>query len=153
MMRTLKLRLPVLVFAAVLGAASGCATRSSVHGDPIDEHRLSSIITGTHTRSDVAALFGSPSTVSPFTEETWYYISTRMEGFAYNADEEVERQVVVIRFDGRGVVSSVDALSLDNGRVVSVVDRETPSFGEDLSIFQQFFGNIGRFEKEAPQRR
>lgn len=152
MMRTPIIRMPVLVLAAVLGVAAGCVSRTSVHGDPIEEQRLSSIVTGTHTRSDVAALLGSPSSISPFTEDRWYYISARMEGFAYNPDEEVERQVVVIHFDKQGVVSAVDTLTLEDGRVVNIVERETPSFGEDLSILQQFFGNIGRFEKEAPRR-
>ncbi|MCU0839340.1 MAG: outer membrane protein assembly factor BamE [Rhodospirillales bacterium] len=124
-----------------------------MHGDPIDEVRLSSIVKGTHTRGDVAALFGSPSSTSPFTDGTWYYISARKEGFAFIADAEVERQIVTVRFDERGVVDDIRILTLENGRVVDVVDRETPSFGEDLSILQQFLGNVGRFEKDTTQQR
>ncbi len=143
----------LLVLAAALSCAAGCASRTSVHGDPIDEVRLSSIVKGTHTRGDVAAAFGSPSSSSPFTEDTWYYISSRMEGFAFLADAEVHRQIVVVRFDDRGVVDDIQLLALENGRVVEFVNRETPSFGEDLSILQQFLGNVGRFEKDTTQQR
>jgi len=147
-------RLATLALAAAVGLAAGCSSRTTVHGDPIDEKRLSTIVAGTHTRNDVAAVFGTPSTASPFTDDIWYYVSARMEGFAFWPDEEVQRQVIVVHFDPRGVVTQVETLKLENGRVVEIVDRETPSFGEDPSIFQQFLGNIGRFEKASgsPQR-
>lgn len=145
--------LPILLTCIALGLTAGCASRTSVHGDPLDEHRLSSIVVGTHTRDDVAAALGSPSSSSPFTDDTWYYVSARMEGFAFLPDEEVERQVVVVRFDPRGVVSGIDTLTLVDGRRVAMVSRETPTFGEDLTVLQQLLGNFGRFEKAPNTRR
>jgi outer membrane protein assembly factor BamE (lipoprotein component of BamABCDE complex) len=151
---TPSIRSVTFFFPVILAlVAVACVSRTTVHGDAIEQDRLKQIIVGTHTRSDVAAAFGTPSSVSPFTADTWYYISARMSGFAFWPDEEVERQVVVVSFDERGVVSKVETLTLDDGRDVNVVSRQTPSFGEDMSMIQQFLGNIGRFEKAQPTRR
>lgn len=146
-------RLLAALLTTAVFATGGCASRTAVHGDPVDPERLASIVVGTHTRADVASVLGSPSSAAPFIDDTWYYITSRTEGFGFMADKETERQVVVLRFDPSGVVSQVETLTLANGQEVEMVERTTPSFGENLSILQQFLGNIGRFEKEAPQRR
>lgn len=146
-------RLAALVVGSVLLGLPACASRTQTHGDPIVAERLASIVPRTHTKADVQAALGSPSSTSPFVDNAWYYISARMEGFAFYPNEEVERQVVVIRFDPQNVVSAVELIELEQGRKIAIVDRETPSFGEDPSILQQFLGNIGRFEKSGPPQR
>lgn len=147
------LRIAALIVGGLLLGLPGCASRTQTHGDPVEPEQLARIVPRTHTKADVQALLGSPSSAAPFVDDAWYYISARMEGLAFLPDEEVERQVVVIRFDPQNVVSAVDVLELAQGREVALVKRETPTFGEDTSVLQQFLGNIGRFEKEQPQRR
>lgn len=146
-------RLAALVVGSLLLGLPACVSRTQAHGDPVVAERLSRIVPRTHTKADVQAALGSPSSRAPFVDDAWYYISARMEGFAFFPNEEVERQVVVIRFDPQDVVSAVELIELAQGREVAIVERETPSFGEDPSILQQFLGNIGRFEKSGPPKR
>ena len=92
-------------------------------------------------------LLGSPSSVSVLDGQDWYYIGSRFRTFAFFGPEVLERQVVAITFDPNGVVQSLDALGAENGREVRLVERETRTRGNDLTIVQQLLGNVGRFEE------
>ena len=61
------------------------------------------------------------------------------------APEEVERKVVVIRFDQTDMVEEIAEYTLEDGIVVDFVERRTPTRGKDLSLLGEIFGNIGRF--------
>lgn len=150
-------RLPGLPAAPVLLAlvtllfglgVSACTPRAGTHGDPLVRDRVSSIVPGVHSRDDVAAILGSPSTNSPFDGEKWYYISSRTETFAFLPREEFDRQVVVIAFDESGRVRSVERFGQERGQDVAIVRRETPTAGNELNLVQEFLGNIGRFNKD-----
>ncbi len=151
---TVTARTPFLLAVAALAVTCvGCAGRVTTHGDPVDPIRLAAIVPGTHGKADVEAALGSPSTVAPFVEESWYYISSRSEGFAFMRDEEVERLVVAIRFREDGIVSSVETLELADGHTVDIVSRETPSFSQQTTVLQDMMRNVGRFEKPDTVRR
>ena len=57
----------------------------------------------------------------------------------------INQRVVVLRFDQQGVLQEVQRLNQDDAMPVSVVARATPSPGNETSIMQQLFGNVGRF--------
>jgi outer membrane protein assembly factor BamE (lipoprotein component of BamABCDE complex) len=140
----------LLAVAALLAVAvGGCETQVATHGDPLDAEELARIQPGVHTRDDVARLIGSPSSVPLFDPSAWYYISNRQETIAFLAPDTIERQVVTIRFDDRGVVSAIDRFGLERGETVEIVSRETPSFGQAPNVFQQLMGNLGRFNREG----
>lgn len=140
--RRFKMGLTAIVMCAGL---VGCGGRINTHGDKLDSDRLAEVVAGQHTRDDVAAILGSPSTTSAFDGESWYYISNRTETLAFLAPEVTEQQVVVVKFNDVGIVTNIDTLGLDQGRDVEIVDRETPTVGNDISILDEFIGNIGRF--------
>jgi outer membrane protein assembly factor BamE (lipoprotein component of BamABCDE complex) len=55
-----------------------------------------------------------------------------------------EQGVVVVRFDPRGTVQEVRRVGQEDGQNVRFVQRETPSPGNERTLLQQLFGNIGR---------
>lgn len=117
----------------------------NTHGDKLEPDRLNELVVGQHTRDDVAAILGSPSSTSPFDDQSWYYISNRTETLAFLAPEVTEQQVVVIEFNNEGTIAEIDQLGLDHKREVDIVDRETPTTGNDMSVLDEMIGNIGRF--------
>jgi outer membrane protein assembly factor BamE (lipoprotein component of BamABCDE complex) len=131
----------------VSGLLSGCASRLDIRGDLPDPSRLSAIKKGKQTREQVVKLLGSPSSVAPFGDETWFYIAERTETFAFFEPELMKRQVVVIKFNKKGVVSDIKTLNKKEGNVVRPVKRITPTSGSEIGIFQQLIGNLGRFQK------
>ncbi|MBR0649920.1 outer membrane protein assembly factor BamE [Roseomonas terrae] len=137
--------------ALLLLALSGCGWITDTFGpDPVmrgnrvDAERLSQITPGVQTRTDVEALLGSPSFRGTFDEDNWYYSSaqTRLQPGRYLQVED--RRVVVISFNPQGVVSGVRELTEADGRDVAMVSRETPVPGNERSIMQELFGNLGR---------
>ena len=102
------------------------------------------------TKTDVLALLGTPATTPPFSDDHWYYISSTIETFAFFAPDEISREVVAIDFNKAGRVTGIRKLSLANGKDVSMVSRETPAPGKELSLFEQFIGNVGRFNDNQP---
>jgi len=52
-----------------------------------------------------------------------------------------------VRFDDKGVVSSIEALGLEDGRNVELVERATPTAGNEMTILEQVLGNMGKFNK------
>lgn len=132
-----------IVGALVLGA---CAPDVVARGNKPTEARLAQIEPGNQTRAEVAALLGTPSTTATFDNETWYYISAQTQQYAVFAREELQREVVAISFASDGTVSEVRNLTLEDGTDVAIVQRETPTLGNEMSIVEQLLGNIGRFE-------
>lgn len=99
------------------------------------------------SRIDVAEILGSPSTISTFDNDTWYYITQKTQNFAFFKPEIVDQEVLVVRFDDQDMVSEVNRYTIEDGLIVDPVSRKTPTVGNELTLLQQLFGNIGRFTK------
>ncbi len=146
----------VLTAAALLAfGLSACAedieTRIDTRGNWPRESQLESIKPGQQTRAQVAELLGFPSSISTFDDNTWYYISQVTVRQLFFRPKVVGQQVVVVSFDEKGRVGTVDRLSLEQAKEIQIVERTTPTTGEDLTIMQQLLGNIGRFTGTGPQ--
>ena len=113
-----------------------------------DPERLAEISNGGFSRAEVAEILGSPSSVAVLEGETWYYISKRTETLAFFEPKVSDQQVVVVRFDKKGMVSEVQTLGLDEARTIEPAERETPTASNELTFFDQLIGNLGRFNKQ-----
>lgn len=113
-------------------------------GHAVTDDQLSQITQGVSTRADVQAVLGSPSQTSTFTDSSWYYISAVTQLRPARAMALRSQRVVVVDFSPAGTVSEVRQLSQDDMPRVNFVSRETPSPGNDRSLMQALFGNVGR---------
>ena len=136
-------RLAALALCAGL-AAAGCAPTVTYHGFAPRLGELEAIEAGIDTRGTVLNRLGQPSATGSFDSRDWYYVASRMERRMFYAPEIVDRTVVAIRFDETGLVERVNRYGLEDGRVVDLVTETTPTFGRELTVLQQLFGNIGR---------
>ena len=100
-----------------------------------------------YSKDDVVQLIGSPSTIGTFTDKRWYYISRKTEKVAFFNPTTVDQQVVEVVFDENDKVLEVKKLNLADAQDVDVVDRKTPTAGKTITVFDQFLGNLGRFNK------
>lgn len=131
---------------------AGCESRQDIRGYRFDEERLARVKVGQSSQDEVQNILGSPSSVSTFADRnnTWYYISANTETFAFFKEEVTAQKVVAIEFDENGRVKQVHQYGLQDGREITPNARETPTRGKELGFFEQFFGNIGRFNKPRP---
>jgi outer membrane protein assembly factor BamE (lipoprotein component of BamABCDE complex) len=143
---TAKLRTLLTIGAttAILGA---CSPTIDQRGNLPDTDNVLAIQPGQSTKDEVQQLLGTPSTIATFSESTWYYISKRTETVAFFTPDVVDQQVLVVKFDDSDVVQQVALLGMDDAVEIDMVDRETPTYGQRLTVLQQLLGNIGRFTK------
>ncbi len=132
----------VIGLGLVLGA---CSPRIDQRGNHPDEDLVVQINPGVDDKFRVAEILGSPSAITTFGDKSWYYISKRTETTAFFEPDTVDQQVLEIRFDDQDLVQSLRIYGPEDGREIALVDRETPTEGNELTVLQQLLGNLGRF--------
>lgn len=135
------------LLAAVIASTalvSACNPTLRSHGFRYPTGEVPEFTPGEDTQATVLAALGNPSTRGTFEQDTWYYVSATREYLAYLRPDTRERRIMAIRFDDDGVVSEIDEFGLEDGRVVALVDRETPTRGRELSVLEQILGSVGR---------
>lgn len=143
-----------LAALAVLAVSAGaCSPIVRNTGNMVEEERVAAIEQGRTSQAEVARLLGSPSAVSTFENDVWYYIGQRTETTAFLPPEVVARKVLIVHFDRDGIVSQMEKRGMDDAREIQIADRETPTLGQDRSMLAEFFGNIGRFSGKDETRR
>jgi outer membrane protein assembly factor BamE (lipoprotein component of BamABCDE complex) len=100
---------------------------------------------GEDTKSTVLSRLGSPSVVSTFDPNTWFYISQVTQYESFYKPKIIRRDVVEVAFNKTDEkVSTVNTLSLKDGRVIAYNGRETPTRGRELSVLEQILGTLGQ---------
>lgn len=131
----------VITFAAAL--AGGCSPVVRNHGYAPQADELADLRVGLDTRASVQSKIGRPAGTGVFTDDGWYYVSSKVEHLTYHAPEVVDRRVVAVLFDENDVVAAVSEYGLEDGRIVDLESQTTPTHGRQLTILEQAFGNIG----------
>ena len=126
-------------------AVSACAPLRQVNGYQAIDHKPQDIKVGVDTRSTVLDALGSPSAVSTFDPNVWFYISQNMNQIGYHQPHVTKRSVVAITFNKESEqVTAVNDYSLKDGKIIAYEGRETPTRGREMSIVEQLLGNVGR---------
>jgi outer membrane protein assembly factor BamE (lipoprotein component of BamABCDE complex) len=142
------------VAAAAILAMAACTPIVSTHGHALNPDELAQIKPGITSREEVARLLGSPSTIGTFEQERWFYVSQRNEVMSFYQADVTQQDVIRIDFDANGIVSGVNAHGLELAQAVEPDPNQTRTLGNELTLVQQFLGNIGRFNtspETAPQ--
>ena len=137
------------VLSVFLFGLNSCSPIIGTRGNLPNPDLLANIEVGRINKQGVTELIGSPSTVEPFNGESWYYISEKTETKAFFEPKKTSRKVVIIRFNKKGIVKEIKTIGLKEARKIKMVDRITPTAGQEMTILKQLFGNIGRFEGSA----
>jgi len=136
-----------------LVALVACSPIIDTRGNLPEPEDIEKIQVGATSRDAVTRILGTPTSISTFDPNTWYYISKRTETVAFFRPETIEQQVVIVRFDETGMVKELsDTGKEPPAEEVALVARTTPTAGQSFSLFQQIFGNLGRFG-DAPTKK
>jgi outer membrane protein assembly factor BamE (lipoprotein component of BamABCDE complex) len=133
----------VAVAAALLLGA--CDPLVDYRGNLPDPQAVDKLQPGIATKADVTSSLGSPSTVGTFDPNVWYYISRHTETLAFFDPDVIDQRVLEIKFDGTGKVEAINRYGLDDAGSVKVTEAVTPTAGQSMTLFQQLFGNLGRY--------
>ena len=136
-------KVAVSLLFATLTAAAGCSPVSSFQGFQAVDKSPADVKAGEDTRSTVLARLGSPTAVSTFDKDTWYYISQTSSRTAFYHPRVNKRDVVAIAFrKADDQVLSVNTFTLKDGRIIAYNDRETPTRGREMTVLEQLLGSI-----------
>jgi outer membrane protein assembly factor BamE (lipoprotein component of BamABCDE complex) len=134
-----------LIVTAALFGLGACSPTIARQGFQVQEEAPKDVKVGQDTKSSVLAKLGSPSLVSTFEPNIWYYVSQTAETYTYHKPRVSARDVTAITFDKASEqVTDVAALSLKDGKRISYADRETPTRGREMTVLEQLLGNVGR---------
>ncbi len=147
-MKTLKM---ILAAGALSLTISACDSIQETKGYRLDAEQLAKVEPGIANKDSVVETLGSPSSISTFPDqgEAWYYISRKTEHVAFLDKDVLEQSVVVVKFDENDVVETIKNYDKEDGQEIDIVDRTTPTGGNELGFFEQIFGNFGRFNPGA----
>ena len=129
------------IAAAVLLA--GCAQMRAHKGVVLDPQLASGIQAGVDNKDSVEKALGRPSFVGQFTPNDWYYVSRDVNQVAFRNPRVSKQDVVIVRFDQKGNVSSVSHTGKELVMNVEPTGKKTPTLGRKRSFFEELFGNIG----------
>jgi outer membrane protein assembly factor BamE (lipoprotein component of BamABCDE complex) len=141
-----------LAVAAIAVALTACAPTIDQRGWIPDDEAIERIRLGGSNRADVAQLLGSPTSIGPFGDDTWYYISRKTRQWSFLSQTVMDQSVVVVEFDTVGYVANLRRYDLADGKAIVPSDRRTPTPGRELSLLEQLIGNVGRFNKDSQRR-
>ncbi len=131
---------------------TACVKTAHVSGHLFEEKEINAL-KQSKSKQDIENLLGSPTTISNFGDETWYYITTKKQRVAFWPDKVLEQNIIAIDFKANGTIQNIIRYSEKDAKNHKLVTDITFVKGNDTTKAQQFFGNIGRFsknKKEAP---
>ncbi|MEM1346028.1 MAG: outer membrane protein assembly factor BamE, partial [Pseudomonadota bacterium] len=127
----------VVAALPILALLGGCASEMRTHGFLPVAERLAQVEAGVDTRGSVQRKIGRPSTNATFDDSTWYYVSSVVEHNSFRAPKVVERTVLEVVFDDVGLVTELNRYGLEDGKVIDLETRTTPTYGRQLTILEQ----------------
>jgi len=134
----------LLGLAASAALVSACTPSTSFQGFQAIDAKPQDVQVGVDTRDSVRTKLGTPSVVSTFDPDVWYYMSQVTENQSFYRQKLLRREVVAISFNkGGDTVAKVDELTLKDGRVIAFDGHITPTRGRELTIIEQLIGSIG----------
>ena len=143
---TIASRKRVLLFSVAVSTvlAAGCSPIVRYHGFTPSAAEVEAIADSGATRAQVVQQFGRPAAEGGQIANAIYYSSSQFVSSGPFAPREVDRQVVVFRFNASNVLVGVARFGLQDGNVVQIDGRETDDGIADVSIIRQLIGSAGR---------
>ncbi|MBV8850295.1 MAG: outer membrane protein assembly factor BamE [Methylobacteriaceae bacterium] len=94
----------------------------------------------------VLSTLGTPSTTSTVGGDAWYYVSQRIERrFRFLNPSVTDQRVIAVYFNKQKKVERLANYSLEDGQVVDVLDRTTPTAGSERGFLQQMLTGLLKF--------
>jgi len=94
----------------------------------------------------VLSTLGTPSTTSTVGGDAWYYISQRIERkFRFQNPSVTDQRVVAVYFSKQKKVERIASYGLEDGQVVDILDRSTPTAGSEQNFLRQMLTGLLKF--------
>jgi outer membrane protein assembly factor BamE (lipoprotein component of BamABCDE complex) len=116
------------------------------YGYDLDLKNLEKLKINKSTREDVINILGSPSTVSGFTDDEWYYVTVQTTRKSMFNPRVTERDIVQLKFRGN-ILTHIEVRQDQGKKDMNFCKDESPVHGNDSTALKDMFYNMGRFSK------
>jgi outer membrane protein assembly factor BamE (lipoprotein component of BamABCDE complex) len=131
--------------------AAGCAPTVQVHGYVPSPADIARVRPGFDDTGTVEEILGRPSSNGILRDTAWYYVQSTIENYAYYPPRVIDRTVLAVNFDQRGVVRDIQEYGLEDGKIINLTARTTETGGRELGVLEQLFGNLLNLDAEQFQ--
>jgi outer membrane protein assembly factor BamE (lipoprotein component of BamABCDE complex) len=127
---------------SVAALVAGCTPEINHRGYYVKPGSLDQIRNGM-AKPEVDSIMGSPSTTASvnFQGDSYYYITSVTKGRSFLDPKEINRQIIAIRFDKQDQVQNLAQYTLEDGKIINILDRKTPVVGQEFSLLKELFRN------------
>ncbi|RYE06600.1 MAG: outer membrane protein assembly factor BamE [Rickettsiaceae bacterium] len=130
---------------------SSCQTIDT-RGQYVDDASISQLKHKNITKEQVVELIGSPTIVSDYNLNTWYYIQILLAKKAWLTPKVIEQRIVELKFDNN-IVSGVTLFKDSHIENIVGVSDYTQTYGTEANGIQKFVKNIGYYNKNKKGKR
>ena len=124
---------------------SSCLSHHDNHGFMFDGVEKEVVKRGFADKRMVLSELGSPTLVLRVGyQENWLYISEKVRNLLFLKPKTTKRDVFIVNFDNKGVVSSVSEVDIGSQREYSFDSHRTEYESAKPGFFDSVFGNIGQ---------
>lgn len=140
-----------LIWVAAAVLLTACSPEINHRGYYPKKGALAQVAEGM-SKSEVEGILGSPSTTASvnFSGDSYYYITSISQDRSFLTPVETSREVIAVRFNQQDQVTSVAQYGLEDGRVIDLNTRETPSPGKEFSLLKELLRSGTKFAPKAP---
>lgn len=130
---------------------AACTVKFHRHGYVFEEDSLKKLQIGKTTKLEVLEIMGTPSTISNFDKNIWYYISNKTKQFSMLKPKNIEEKILQVSFK-KNKISNLYIYHDDKVKELAFSKSETPIKGDDTGLLKDFFQNLGRFNKSKSRK-
>jgi outer membrane protein assembly factor BamE (lipoprotein component of BamABCDE complex) len=130
----------------VILCCNACIKTTHISGHLFEEKEIEQLKT-VNNKQQLTELLGTPTSVSDFGPETWYYITTKKESVAFFQDKVVEQNIIAVSFAKGDKIVNITKYSEKDMKNHSLAPEITIVRGNEATTAQQFFHNVGRYNK------
>jgi outer membrane protein assembly factor BamE (lipoprotein component of BamABCDE complex) len=137
----------MLLAAALVPTLAACGSGLSLttlrtEGYSLKDEQVAQIRPG-QSQELVTIVLGSPQTTNSFGDQTaFYYIETKKDRTAFGLETIRERTVLAVYFDKNKRVTDKAVYTAQDGRIVHIEGRTTPSYGQDKTFVESILSSF-----------
>jgi outer membrane protein assembly factor BamE (lipoprotein component of BamABCDE complex) len=136
---------PLFSLLLLSAGLQACAPTVNTRGNLVQDRQLQGLESGISSKQEIEQKLGTPTVTDPFDQNNWYYIGETTETKAFFRPDVVARRVVKVSFNEDGSLSQIAEIDEKAGKDIDLVAKTTRAGGVEMNAFQQFMGNLGKF--------
>ena len=131
---------------AALRLSTACSSDLFIthNGNMPTNERIEQVKVG-QSKYQVKSILGAPSSVVSLDRNTWIYMSSDIKRVAFMEPEEVDRDVLTIKFDNKDTVAEITRMTKKDGKEIQVREEKREAMGSDQGFFERFFSGVGQY--------